>query len=34
VRRVRKAFRILKEILWNAARVRKAGDLYGGDTFI
>lgn len=27
VRRVRKAFRISEEILWNAARVRKAGNL-------
>jgi len=34
VRRVRKAFRITEEIIWSAARVRKAGDLYGGDTFI
>jgi len=34
VRRVRKAFRISEEILWNAGRVRKAGDLYSGDTFI
>jgi len=34
VRRVRKAFRISKEILWSAARVRKAGDLHGGYTFI
>ena len=34
VMRVRKAFRISEEILWNADRVRKAGDLYSGDTFI
>jgi hypothetical protein len=34
MRRVRKAFRISEEILWNVARVRKTGDLYGGDTVI